>query len=375
MTSDQPEIHTRSIIVDGHCDTPFRLHLTGLKFADISPTAHVDIEKLEASGISASFFVSYIPGHYAGRGARRFALHMIDIIDATIAQHPDRLVKTVDTKTIRDAKARGRVAILIGVEGGHAIENSLDTLVELYDRGARYMTLTHTNTNDWADSSGDEPRHGGLTTFGREVVTTMNDLGMLVDVSHVADSTFYHVLETSRVPVIASHSSCRAIAPHPRNLSDTMLRDLASVKGVCMINFFSAFVEPKAAEILMSSKRPDVPRTAREPDDASDGVLYESWFASLNCPSGTIDTVVDHLAHACSVAGAESVGIGTDYDGCSLVPKGLDNASKLPRLTERMLERGFRENEIEGILGKNFLRVFEAVESASPLPRGAYALT
>src|SRR5438477_5740184 len=219
------------------------------------PEAQVDLKTLRESGITASFFAAYVPPFYAGRGARLFAHRVIDLIEAEVARNANVLARCNDSAGIRAAKRAGKIAIMIGVEGGHAIEDSLITLRELYGRGARYMTLTHVNTNNWCDSSGDAGRHGGLTDFGRDVVRTMNDLGMIVDVSHVSDDAFYHVLETTRVPVVATHSSCRALCRHPRNMTDEMLRDLARNGGVCMINFFSAFLRDNVAQAIMAAQR------------------------------------------------------------------------------------------------------------------------
>ncbi|HVT45578.1 MAG TPA: dipeptidase [Thermoanaerobaculia bacterium] len=368
-TVDVPAIHRRAIIVDGHCDTPYRLKRARLGIADRDHAAQVDLDTLQSSGITASFFAAYVPPYYAGRGAHAYANALIDVIEKAAAAHPDQLLLGRTSDDIRRAKQRAMVALMIGVEGGHAIEDSLETLSALYGRGARYMTLTHVNTNNWADSSGDGPRHGGLTRFGREVVAAMNDLGMIVDISHVADTTYYHVLETSRVTPIASHSSSRALANHPRNMSDAMLRDLATVGGVCMVNFFSAFIDPDAARIVVASKdlgKPPMPGPNEElPDDTRSWDDYCRWFATLRCPRGTIDTIVDHIAHIAAVAGVETVGIGSDFDGVPLLPSGVEDAAALPRLTGRMLERGFHENEVEKILGGNFMRVFEQVEAAA----------
>lgn len=361
-------VHRRSIIVDGHCDTPYRLKRKGTHLDQKDPEAQVDLAILEASGITASFFAAYVPPFYAGRGAARFAHELIDIIHEEASRHPDRLELVTSSEGIRRVKREDRTGLMIGVEGGHAIEDSLETLTDLYERGARYLTLTHVNTNNWADSSGDEPRHGGLTSFGREVVHTMNSLGMIVDVSHVADSTFYHALETSSVPVIASHSSCRSVANHPRNLTDSMLRDLASTGGVCMINFFSAFIDDRAAAIMVEAKRSPSGKRGRGPleelpDDTHDWESFCTWYHALGGPSGTIDAVVDHIAHAADVAGVDCVGIGSDFDGVPMLPTGLEDAARLPHLTARLLDRGFHESEIEKILGANFIRAFEAIEA------------
>src|SRR5205085_408174 len=213
-----PAVHRRAIIVDGHCDTPYRMLRHNVHLDEHDTEAQVDLRSLLASGITASFFAAYVPPYYANRGALAFANRAIDLILAETARHPGTLVDCTDAAGIRAAKAGGKTAIMIGVEGGHAIEDSLDHLRALYARGARYMTLTHVNTNNWCDSSGDAGRHGGLTDFGRTVVRTMNDLGMIVDISHVSDQAYAHVLETTRLPVVATHSSCRALCRHPRNM-------------------------------------------------------------------------------------------------------------------------------------------------------------
>ncbi|MEO8217143.1 MAG: dipeptidase [Acidobacteriota bacterium] len=360
-------VHQRSIIVDGHCDTPYRLKRRSSHIDEPDPTAQVSLQTLQESGITASFFAAYVPPFYAGRGAAKFAHSLIDIIETEVARNSGALELVTDSTGIRQVKARGEVGLMIGVEGGHAIEDSLEILSDLYGRGARYLTLTHVNTNNWADSSGGEARHGGLTSFGREVVSAMNRMGMIVDISHVADTTFYQALEASSVPVIASHSSCRKLASHPRNLTDDMLKDLASAGGVCMINFFSAFINDDAARaMLQAGKRSSGRKTASEfeelPDDRIDWDSFVTWFGALGAPSGTLDQVADHIVHAASVAGVQSVGIGSDFDGVPMLPEGLENASCLPFLTARLLERGFQAEEIELILGGNFMRVFESVE-------------
>ena len=234
------------------------------------------------------------------------------------------------------------------------------------------MTLTHVNTNNWCDSSGDAERHDGLTDFGRTVVRTMNDLGMIVDVSHISDKAFAHVIETSRAPVVATHSSCRALCRHPRNMTDDMLRALAKNGGVCMINFFSAFISDAVAEVTMRAgkrdrmeKPPADGGTEEMPNDRVDWDLFLQWFRSLGSPEATLDQVADHIFHAAEVAGIDHVGIGSDFDGVPALPAGLTDASMLPSLTARLLERGMSEGDAEKVLGGNFMRVFEEVERAS----------
>ncbi len=361
------DVHRRAIIVDGHCDTPYRLKRLGIHIDEHHTESQLDFRLLQASGITASFFAAYVPPFYAGRGAAKFANELIDLVYQEAARHPETLFVGQSAGDIRDAKSSGKIALMIGIEGGHAIEDSLEQLRAFYDRGVRYLTLTHVNTNNWADSSADEPRHGGLTSFGREVVTTMNDLGMLVDISHVSDQAFEHAIETSRVPIIASHSSCRALTNHPRNLTDDMLRTLARNGGICMINFFSAFVDERVAQDLIRAQKGSrhnkgLGSEEELPDDRIDWDEYLGWFTSLGCPVASLDDLIDHIVHAVSVAGIDHVGIGSDFDGVPSLPQGLTDASCLPALTGELIKRGFADEEIGKILGKNFLRVFDLVE-------------
>src|SRR5258708_263848 len=359
-------LHRRAIIVDGHCDTPFRMLRHNVRLDEHDPEAQCDLRTLRESGITASFFAAYVPPHYAGRGAAAFAHKLIDNITSEAASY-EGLTFVTRAEGIRRAKNDGRIGIMIGVEGGHAIEDSLDVLRDFYTRGVRYMTLTHVNTNNWCDSSGDGGRHGGITDFGRTVVRTMNDLGMIVDISHVSDSAFYHVLETTRVPLVATHSSCRALCRHPRNMTDDMLRDLAKNGGVCMINFFSAFLNDDVAQAMMkATQRPKdgnggTGGTEEMPDDRTDWDEYLKWFNTLGGPTAKFDDLVDHILHAAEVAGVEHVGIGTDFDGVPALPDGLQTAAALPALTDRLQQRGMSDEEILALLGGNFLRAFDAV--------------
>jgi membrane dipeptidase len=364
-----PAVHRRAIIVDGHCDTPYRMFRHNVHLDEHDTDAQADLRSLQESGITASFFAAYVPPFYANRGAAQFARQLIRLIRDEAARLPDVVTFCTDSAGIRAAKRDGKIALMIGVEGGHAIEDSLDILRELYDSGARYMTLTHVNTNNWCDSSGDAPRHGGLTDFGRDVVRTMNDLGMIVDVSHISDDAFRHVIETTRVPVVATHSSCRAICRHPRNMTDEMLRELAGNGGVCMINFFSAFVSDAVAQVIMKAEKPKkeslgLGGTEEMPDDRTDWDTYLQWFLTLGCPIPTLDEVADHIFHVANVAGIDSAGIGSDFDGVPSLPTGLDTAAGLPALTQRLLDRGMSDGDVEKVLGGNFMRVFEAVENA-----------
>jgi membrane dipeptidase len=369
MPTSASDIHRRAIIVDGHCDTPYRLLRHNVHLDEHDTEAQADLKTLKEGGVTASFFAAYVPPFYANRGAADFARRLIRMIHAEVARRPDELVFCTDSAGIRAAKRDHKLALMIGVEGGHAIEDSLDVLRELYDSGARYMTLTHVNTNNWCDSSGDAARHGGLTDFGRTVVRTMNDLGMIVDVSHISDDAFRHVLETTRVPVVATHSSCRALCRHPRNMTDDMLRELGRNGGVCMINFFSAFISDAVAQVIMhAQKRPKnggdpTGGTEELPDDRTDWDSYLEWFQTLGCPVATLDQVADHIFHAADVAGIDHVGIGSDFDGVPSLPEGLDTAAGLPALTARLIERGMSTSDVEKVLGGNFLRALEQIES------------
>jgi len=370
MNPSPIDVHRRAIIVDGHCDTPYRLFRNNLHLDEHDADAQADLRSLRESGITASFFAAYVPPFYANRGAADLARKLIALIHDEAARRPDALALATDSAGIRAAKRDGKIALMIGVEGGHAIEDSLDILRELYARGARYMTLTHVNTNNWCDSSGDAARHGGLTAFGREVVRTMNDLGMIVDISHISDDAFRAVIETSRLPVVATHSSCRAICRHPRNMTDDMLRALAGNGGVCMINFFSAFISDDVAQAILSAQESKkegdaLGGTEDLPDDRTDWNTYLEWFRTLGCPSATLDQVADHILHAANVAGIDHVGIGSDFDGVPALPDGLRSASHLPALTARLLERGMVEGDVEKVLGGNFMRVLEDVERGS----------
>jgi len=303
-----------------------------------------------------------------------------------VESHPNDFVLADSVAGIRDAKRSGKIAALIGIEGGHAIENSLGSLSAFFRLGARYMTLTHTNTNDWADSSGSfftygfDPKkyaiHNGLTGFGREVVLEMNRLGMLIDVSHVSDKTLQDVLAVSQAPAFASHSSCRALADMPRNLTDDQIRAIAAKGGVVMVNFSSTFIDQRVIDDYKAKKKAVEPRVAelaeRYKDDTKkrdieitkvfDGIvrLHAPWAK-----------VVDHIERVMAVGGPQAAGLGTDYDGIDDPPTGLEDVSRLAIVTEELLRRGHSEEEVRGILGENFLQFWERAETArrTMLPR------
>ncbi len=347
------EVHRSALLIDLHNDVTSET-VKGLNIGLRRSKGHTDLPRLREGGVGAVFFAAYVSKRYVpmGRSAHRL-LEMIDTIRHDIVEkHPDDFVLALTADDIERAHREGKIAALIGIEGGHAIEDSLRILRDSYALGVRYMTLTHSNTNNWADSSGDinDPKvrhHGGLTKFGREVVREMNRLGMMVDISHVSDETFWDVLEVSRAPVIASHSSCRAISNIARNMSDEMIRALAEKGGVIHINFGCEFLSQASADAS-----PYFNPKARGTDPRK-------------VPPATLDDVVAHIDHVVKLVGVDAVGIGSDFDGVSCTPVGLEDVSKFPNLTRALLEKGYSAEDIRKIYGGNTLRVMRAVEQAA----------
>ena len=356
------------IILDGHVDTPQRM-LDGK--VDISvrlPDGHVDVPRMKAGGLSAAFFSIWVDDTYGPGTAFRRAMALIDAVRA-LADTAVEVELATTADEVRQAAGRGHVAVLMGVEGGHAIENSLEKLDTLYRRGVRYMTLTWNNGNDWAGSSMDRRRAGGLTPLGRQVVRRMNELGMLVDVSHVSDSTFADVLAATTRPVIASHSSCRALASHPRNLTDEQLRAIARNGGVVGINFFPVFLDDhfrsQYAEVnrrlqpqfdSIRARYPGQPGLADFEIDKFRGAELDR--SGMEVPG--IDRLVDHIEHAVQVMGVDHVGLGSDFDGISVLPRPMKDATSLPLLVAALKARGYGDSDVRKILGENFLRLLSA---------------
>jgi len=298
-------------------------------------------------------------------GGARTALEQIDLIRRMAERYPETFEPAYSADDVVRIRRRGKIASLIGVEGGHAIENSLGVLRMFYDLGARYMTLTHTETIDWADSATDEARHEGLTPFGEEVVGEMNRLGMLVDISHVSYDTMRDVLRVSRAPVIASHSSAHAIAAHPRNIPDNVLQLIAPNGGVVMVNFFSGFVEPEAARMIDSVFETIEGLREKYPQDEEYRKAVRDWRRENPIPRGTVHTIVDHIDHIVKVAGIDHVGLGSDYDGCSVLPEQLEDVSCYPYITQELLNRGYSKKDIHKILGGNLLRALRRAEDVA----------
>ena len=334
-------LHRASIVVDTHNDitSPITDENFDMGARDTSGKIQTDIPRMKEGGLGAEFFSIYVAAKYAKEGgAARRALDMIDGVYEQVRRHPGRLQMAYTVADIRRARRTGKIAALMGIEGGHAIEDSLSALRQFYALGIRYMTLTHTNTNNWADSAGGisveaEKRHGGLSEFGREVIGEMNRLGMMVDISHVGDETFWDVIETTKAPVIASHSSCRALTNVPRNLTDDMLKAVAKNNGVVMINFYNGFINTDYA-------KPGEPRPTKAAETA------------------TLDMLMAHFEHVIKIAGVNHVGIGSDFDGVDgLLPPGMEDVSKLPTITYELLKRGYSEADVKKVLGENLLRV------------------
>ena len=348
-------LHQRAVVIDTHCDTTQRLAEAKWDFSTRHETGHVDIPRLREGGVDAAFFAVWAPGPVeAGQGIEA-AREQIRRIHEAARRHDGQVVPARSAGDIRRAKLDGRIAILIAIEGGYLIEDSLDVLREYHRAGAAYMTLTHGFHTSWADSSGiDEPLrplHGGLTDFGREVVRELNHLGMMVDVSHASDDTVRDVIDVSVAPVMASHSSCRALSPHVRNLTDEMMTAVAATGGIVQINFFAGFIDPDFPPV-------DPDALKRWVDS---GGLYTGPITDHVTP---LSLLVDHFEHALGLIGPDHVGIGSDFDGLPQLPAGMEDCSRLPHLTAELLRRGHTEEELTKVLGENVLRVMAACEQA-----------
>ncbi|MFK7736383.1 MAG: membrane dipeptidase [Pirellulaceae bacterium] len=364
------EIHFKSYIFDGHNDLPWAVRSNGsrsFEVLDISkpqPELHTDIERLKQGGVGAQYWSVYVPANTAESGkSHQMTLEQIEIVKAMCEKYPDVFAYAESYDDIIEARKQGKIASLIGVEGGHSIENSIEKLRRLYKLGARYMTLTHSDTLDWADSCSDESKSGGLSAFGEEVVREMNRMGMLVDISHVSPETMQDALDISEAPVIFSHSSARGIADHPRNVPDEILKQLPDDGGVVMINFYSGFVVPEA--IKTTRDMFERTRALREKyGDDEESIRRESaaFRAKYPVPRGTVHDLADHIDHVVKLAGVEHVGIGSDYDGVGRLPKQMDDVSTYPVLTQVLLDRGYSESDIHKIMSENVLRVIQAAE-------------
>jgi membrane dipeptidase len=384
------KIHQDAIVVDTHIDTTGRLLMPGWHFLDRhsppppGPRAggrpafnHVDLPRMREGGLDAAFFSIFISGEITGPQAIRRALEQIDAVRQLAARHPDEIVLATSAADVRAAHKAGKVAALMGVEGGHMIDDSLAALRTYAHLGVRYMTLTHSVNTGWADSSGDAPKHNGLTDFGKDVVREMNRLGVMVDISHTADKTFWDALQASRAPLLASHSSCRAISGHPRNLTDEMITALSAKGGVIQINFLDAYLDndlylaQKSRQEQLAPLRAELEKKYPGADGAQKRMeeLRAAMAAMPPLARPSWEKIVEHIDRAVKLVGDGHVGLGSDFDGASM-PTGMEDVSQLPKITEALLRKGYTEKQVRNILGENLLRLMERVEQVArdPVP-------
>jgi len=363
-------IHRRAIVIDTHNDVTTPMTNDDYDLGGEPPTPYrTSIARMKQGGLTAEFFSLYVkPWYVTHGGAARRTLDMIDSVYRAVERHPRDLMIATSAADIRRAKRMNKIAALMGIEGGHAIEDSLPALREFYRLGVRYMTLTWNNTNNWADAGRGEKKHGGLSDYGRDVVREMNRLGMLVDVSHVSDETMSDALEVSKAPIIASHSSARALSNVPRNIPDDLLKRIAKNGGVVQVNFYSVFVDEKTVtpqsderDKRLKAQQDELNRKyANDPERLAEE--SDKLEAANPLPPLPISKLIDHIDHIVKVAGIDHVGLGADFDGANDMPEGARDVSMLPNITYELLKRGYSEQDIRKILGENFLRVFAEAE-------------
>jgi len=374
------ELLRETPLVDGHNDLPWRVRelaagdFDSLDIAVHQDSLHTDIPRLREGLVGAQFFVSYVPADLIGNGAARFALMQMDLVRRMVERYPETFVFVTTADGIESAHEAGKIAALIGLEGGHAIEGSLDVLRTFYDLGARYMTLTHWASHAWADAATDEPRHNGLSPFGEIVVREMNRLGMLVDLSHVSDSTMTDAMRISEAPVIYSHSSARTLDDHPRNVPDPILRRLSENGGIVMVNYSPTFISQEVRD--WAATRDSLVDSLRQAFTimdltAPDSVVVDTaglrqavagWTETNPAPRAHLEQVADHIDHLAEVAGIDHVGFGSDYDGIDAIPHGLEDVSTFPAIVAELLRRGYSDEDVRKLLGRNFLRVLRGAE-------------
>jgi membrane dipeptidase len=363
----------RAILIDTHADTPQMMLDDEYDLADPNSPYMISLPKMRAGHLGAEFFAIWVDTKTPPQEVIRRALDLIDVVDDQVTRHADELAAARTADDILRIHSEKKIAILQGLEGGHMIQNDLRVLDVFYRLGVRYMTLTHSAPTDWADSSGAKPLHNGLTDFGRQVVARMNRLGMMVDISHVSDKTFYDALAATEAPVIASHSSCRALRDTPRNMSDEMIRALAKNGGVMQVNFYSAFIDEGyaaarkqvagqiAAEVAAARK--EYAQAGKRFGWTEEMKIGRAYDAKLPVPS--VERLADHIDHVVKVAGVDHVGLGSDFDGIDSTPRGMEDVSKLPDLVRELARRGYSEEDLEKILGGNLLRVMRQVEEVA----------
>ena len=356
-------VHKQALVVDTHIDTTMMLGREGWDFTarhsfERGPGggSHVDLPRMREGGLGAAFFSIYMPGTVTGPEAVKRSLVFIDNVRRLTEQHPNDLVLATTSAEVRAAHKAGKIAVLMGMEGGHQIDDSLSILRDYQRLGVRYLTLTHSVNTNWADSSGDKPAHNGLTDFGKDVVRELNRLGMMVDISHVSDKTFWDTLDVSQAPLVASHSSSRVFSSHPRTMSDDMVKALAAKGGVVMVNYEVTFLDEDRYQA--SLKR--------------EGLSREEQAKLPPLPVVSWERIVDHIDHMVKIAGATHVGLGSDFDGATM-PSGMDDCTMLPKITAALLKKGYSDQDVTNILGGNILRLLEQVDAAGKKLRATAA--
>jgi membrane dipeptidase len=367
------KLHFSSIVLDTHDDTTQRFFSKDFDLGKRNPDGHIDIPRMKEGGMNAIFFSIWIDGRTMGPPAIQKALDQIDAVQQNVKKYSNDLVAARTAEDIRRAHAQGKIAVLMGVEGGHMIGNDI-RMVRIFSRlGVGYMTLSHFYNDEWADSSTDKPAHNGLTDYGKDIVREMNRQNILVDISHVSDKTFYDALEVSKAPLIASHSSCRAICNHPRDMTDDMIKALAAKGGVIQINYEKSFIDEayrQASEKLSGGVVAMFDRFKKECGDdeecLSRKMTQEEKEATAEgkIPHVSWERIIDHIDHVVKLVGADHVGLGSDFDGATM-PEGMDDCTHLPKITEALMRKGYSDTDIKKILGGNLLRVMEQAEKVS----------
>jgi membrane dipeptidase len=372
--SDQAKkLQSTSIVIDTHDDTTQRLLDPKFDLSLRHSDGNIDIPRMKEGGLSAIFFSIWIPSKILGPEAVKKALDQIDAVRELVRKNPNDLLLATSAADIREAKKQHKIAVLMGVEGGHMMGNDLSVLRTFAALGVRYMTLTHMDNNEWADSSTDKPAHNGLTDFGKDVIREMNRLGIIVDIAHVSDKTFYDALETSKAPIFSSHSSCRAICQAPRNMTDDMIRDLAKHGGVIQINYHVGFLSQEFRDYEKAHPEAEKEITEEVKKRCGDNEacrlttgdqVVRDFMQAGKLPKVDWTVIIDHIDHAVKIAGADHVGLGSDFDG-AVMPLGMQDVTHIPQITDALLKKGYSESDIRKILGENTLRVLSQVEQVS----------
>jgi len=367
------KLHFSSIVLDTHDDTTQRFFSKTYDLAKRNPDGHIDIPRMKEGGMNAIFFSIWIDGRIMGPPAIEKALDQIDAVRENVLRNSKDMFFCRTAEEVRRAHKEGKIAALMGVEGGHMIGNDIRMVRIFADLGVRYMTLSHFYNDEWADSSTDKPAHNGLTDFGKDIVREMNRQGMLVDISHVSDKTFYDALEVSKAPLIASHSSCRALCNHVRDMSDDMIKALAANGGVIQINYEKSFIDQAYKDAYDKQTGGVVQHLSELTKNCNNdeacisremAKIQAKLTAEGKLPHVSWERIIDHIDHAVKLAGADHVGLGSDFDGADM-PEGMEDASKLPKITEALLRKGYSDADVRKILGGNTLRIMEQAERVS----------